>query len=269
LPSRPLELKKRTIIGMVHLAPLPGSPHWAGSLDEVTDRAARDASILAEEGIDALLVENYGDTPFYPVEVPPVTVAAMAVVISRIMEAVPAVLPWGVNVLRNDARAALSIAAAVGASFIRVNVHCGATATDQGLIEGRAHETLRLRASLAPGTAILADAQVKHGTPLRSAPLEEDVLDLVHRAHADAILITGSGTGRPAAVADLRAAAAAAGEIPVILASGATAENIKDFLPYCRGVIVGTAVKQDGRTEAAVDPDRVRAFLEAARKAPL
>ena len=73
----------------------------------------------------------------------------------------------GINVLRNDARAALAIAAVVGAACIRVNVHTGARVTDQGLVEGRAAETLRLRRALgAESVAIWADVNVKHSAPL-------------------------------------------------------------------------------------------------------
>src|SRR5437764_8017935 len=132
--------RRPAIVGMVHLLPLPGSPRWAGSLEEVLRRAVEDARALAEGGVDGVMVENFGDTPFYPEQVPPETVAAMTRAARAVVEAVG--VPVGVNVLRNDAAAALGIAVAVGARFIRVNVHTGAMWTDQGLLQGRAHETI-------------------------------------------------------------------------------------------------------------------------------
>src|SRR5687767_9268450 len=150
----------KPLIGMVHLQPLPGSPGWRGSFSAVLERAIRDADILAEAGFDGIMVENFGDAPFLPGRVAPETIAAVAVVAASLRSQFE--LPLGVNVLRNDGAAALAIAAVVGARFIRVNVHTGAMLTDQGWIEGRAHETLRLRASLNAQIAICADVMVKH-----------------------------------------------------------------------------------------------------------
>ena len=69
----------RTIIGMVHLVPLPGSPRWGGSMARTVAAALADARALTEGGVDALLVENFGDAPFTAGRVEPATVAAMAV----------------------------------------------------------------------------------------------------------------------------------------------------------------------------------------------
>ena len=52
------------IIGMVHLKALPGSPNFAGDLSDVERIAIADASTLLAGGVDAILVENFGDVPF-------------------------------------------------------------------------------------------------------------------------------------------------------------------------------------------------------------
>src|SRR5258708_7301806 len=155
---------RRAVIGMVHLAPLPAAPLYEGSLEDVLARALADAVALAGGGVDALAIENFGDRPFRKNRVDPETIAAMTRVIAEIARSVS--LPFGVNVLRNDASAALAIAAATAAAFIRVNVHTGAVLADQGIIEGEAAETLRRRASFAPDVLIFADHDVKHATPL-------------------------------------------------------------------------------------------------------
>ncbi len=75
------------------------------------------------------------------------------------------------NVLRNDALAALGVAVAAGADFIRVNVHTGAMLTDQGIIQGEADQTLRMRRYLnAERIQIFADVLVKHAVPLGPLP---------------------------------------------------------------------------------------------------
>ena len=119
-------------IGVIHLSPLPGSPGFKGDLQACLTAAASDARLLTEAGFDSLIVENFGDAPFFSDAVPAVTVAAMTRAVAAVTEV--AGVPVGVNVLRNDARSALAIAAATGASFIRVNVLSGIMTTDQGLL---------------------------------------------------------------------------------------------------------------------------------------
>ena len=123
--------QSKPLIGMVHLPPLPGTPQNSQCLDTICARAVDEAHLLEFYGMDALLVENFGDVPFYPGQVPAYTIAAMACVARAVRECVS--IPVGINVLRNDATAALSIASAVGAQFIRVNVHVSAMLTDQGI----------------------------------------------------------------------------------------------------------------------------------------
>jgi len=43
----------KALIGMVHLEPLPGSPRWAGSMEDVARAAIADARALAGGGVDA------------------------------------------------------------------------------------------------------------------------------------------------------------------------------------------------------------------------
>jgi hypothetical protein len=228
-------------------------------------RAAADAKALAQAGFDAIIIENFGDAPFYKDEVPAITIAAMTTCALETREVAPR-LPLGINVLRNDARAALAVAAASGASFVRVNVLSGARVTDQGIVEGRAAEVLRERAAIARDVRIFADVDVKHSAPLaiRSAMLEEEVAELAHRALADAILVTGSATGSPADEGDLDRVRAAT-RLPVFVASGVTERTVKAFLAKCDGVIVGTAIKRGRRAGGPVDPKLARSFARAIR----
>jgi hypothetical protein len=251
----------RPLVGMVHLLPLPGAPRYGGSMGAVVRRALADARAIEEGGLDALIVENYGDAPFLKADLPPETVAALTRCVTEVMRAVT--IPVGVNALRNDARAGLAICAATGARFIRVNVHVGAQLTDQGIVEGRAAETARLRAALCPDAGILADVGVKHSAPLAERPLSEEASDAVHRGLADVIVVTGSATGRAADSRDY--AEAAKGGAPVFAGSGVTERTARAVLRQCDGVIVGTAIKRGGIPDAEVDPARARAFVARAR----
>ena len=248
---------------MVHLLPLPGAARWRGSMAEMLERAGADARALDASGFDAIVVENFGDVPFHPGPVPPSTVAALTRAVSAVQDAVD--LPVGVNVLRNDAAAALAIASTCDADFVRVNVHVGAMWTDQGLIEGRADETLRLRRNLDADVAILADVHVKHAIPPGGADIGTSAADAWHRGLADGLLVTGAATGADAASDDVTSVRGAVPEAPVLVASGVTVDTVAETLRSAHGVIVGSAVMHDGRAGAGVDPERARAFVERAR----
>lgn len=259
----PLPFSNRpALIGVVHLIATPGSPGSSGGLEALLDQAKADAVALALGGCDALIVENFGDVPFHPGPVPPETVAAMALALAAVRDGVGA-LPVGVNVLRNDARSALGLCASAGAAFLRVNVHTGAAVTDQGLIEGRAADTLRERARLGLAVPILADVHVKHAAPLGVSDLASAAADAAGRGLADCLLVTGEATGSAADPAQVELVRAAVGQTPVLVASGVTLENAAGFMAVADGAIVGTALKIDGRVTQPVDPARVRALRAA------
>ena len=253
----------KAVIGMVHLRALPGSPRWAGSMEAVVQAALEDARALADGGVDALLVENYGDVPFTTGRVDSATVAGMAVVIGEIKRAVT--LPVGVNVLKSDALSALAVAAAAGGRFVRVNVHVGAVVADQGILQSRAHDSLRYRRLLGLDISILADVQAKHGMPLAPIPLEQEARDCVSRGLADGLVVSGAATGEPTPMNDLKRVRGAVPHVPLLVGSGATPETAAALLSVADGLIVGTAVKRDGILANPVDPGRVRRLVEAAR----
>jgi uncharacterized protein len=253
----------KPVIGMLHVPALPGSPQNQLALHAIVDSILAEVDAMTEGGVDGLMIENFGDVPFYPQHVPPHTVAFMtrlAVEVKRRSS-----LPLGVNILRNDSNGALAVATAAGAQFIRVNIYTGARVTDQGLIEGTAHETVRYRKLLGCDVKILADVDVKHSAPLAVRKLEEEVADIVSRGCADAIIVTGSATGSATAIQDLQTAKQAAGQAAVIAGSGIDLVNVKSILEVADGLIVGTAFKQDKITTNPVDRDRVRTFMETVR----
>jgi uncharacterized protein len=255
------------ILGVIHLPAMPGDPGAEGDFDAVLKHALADAQALQAGGVDGIVVENFGSIPFAKGDasspLPPHQVAAITRVVLETRQHFSG--PIGVNCLRNDARSAMGIAAATGANFIRVNVHVGAYVTDQGLIEGDAHGTLRSRAQLGAQVAILADVLVKHATPLAPLTPEDATQDTLKRGLADGVIVTGRATGAPVDAGLLEAVGRAAGAAPVYIGSGLTVDNAPLLAPLCDGAIVGTAFKRDGQVRAPVDPDRVRALCEAVR----
>jgi uncharacterized protein len=253
---------KNPVIGVVHLLPLPTSARWQGtSLKAVMARAAQEATALASGGVDGLIVENFFDAPFPKDQVDPAVVSAMTLIVDRLSQLVP--LPIGVNVLRNDAASALAIATCAGAQFIRVNVLTGVMATDQGLIEGQAHQLMRYRRELGSSVKVLADVLVKHARPLGMPNLTTAVQETIDRGLADGVILSGWATGSPPSLEDLELAKAAAGDTPVFIGSGASWDNIGQLIQAADGVIVSSSLKRRGQIEQPIDPNRVGQFVEA------
>lgn len=253
------------VVGVVHLPPLPGSARGGSAREVATliDRARVDASAYAAGGVDALIVENFGDVPFVAESVGAHVVAAMTLAVAAVQS--ETALPVGVNVLRNDVVSAVAIAAVAGGSFVRANVYVGAAVTDQGVIEGRAEEVQGLIRRLGAPIAVWADVDVKHAAALAPRPLSDAAVDAVERGLAAAVIVTGRATGQPVAPVDVSSVRSAVPGTPVYVGSGVTAANVSALLRSADGAIVGTAAKRDGVVTAPVDVARVRAIVAAAQ----
>ncbi|MEL6714568.1 MAG: BtpA/SgcQ family protein, partial [Planctomycetota bacterium] len=260
---------RRPLAGVIHLAPTPGTslaPPASDAMATLLERAVRDAEAWVDGGVDTLVVENYHDAPFRKAGLPAATIAALALASDRV-RAVPGVALVGVNALRNDAAAALGIAAAVGAGFVRVNVHTGAMHTDQGLVEGEAAETLLLRRALGTPARIFADVHVKHATPVHGERIEDAARDVLLRGRADALVVSGAATGSAPDVERIERVRAAVGpHAAIVIGSGFAVETAGALLEHADGAIVGTAAKRGGRVSEPVDPERVAALVAAARR---
>lgn len=257
---------KKPIIGMVHLLPLPGSPNYeGGGIGHILERAVQDVKNLETGGINGLIVENLGDAPYLKTNVGPETISAMALVVKDVIDTVD--VPVGVNVLRNDVKAALAVAYVTGGRFIRANVFTNTVVTDQGIIEASASELLRYRRYLgAEETKIFADVHVKYGLPLSPVSIEQSAKEAAYRGFADALIVTGVRTGIEPDLKNLTRVRKAVPDRPLLVGSGATKENIPKLLECADGAIVGTSLKVEGITENPVDGERVKTFMAKVEK---
>jgi membrane complex biogenesis BtpA family protein len=253
----------RALIGVVHLLPLPGSPGWGGEIAAVADRAVADAASLEGAGFDGVILENFGDAPYARGFAGRGAVAGMAAVGRAVAGEVA--VPIGVNVLRNDALSAVSIAAAIGARFVRVNVHVGAAVTDQGIVQGEAFETMRAIRDQSPGLAVFADVFVKHASPLGETSIERAARDTCERGLASALIVTGEATGSPASLDDVARVKKAVPGVAVLVGSGATPESAPSILEVADGIIAGSAIMEGGRAGGAIDPERALALARSLR----
>ncbi len=260
----------KPVIGVIHLLPLPGSPRFNGDLEPVLLRAEQEATALASGGAHGIIIENFFDAPFVKNRVDTATACAMALAVQRV--SVICDLPIGVNVLRNDGMSALAIAATARAQFIRVNVLSGAMVTDQGLIEGEAHELHMYRRALSAQNSvrILADVMVKHASPLgQESDIGRAAADTVKRGLADGIIVSGTATGSPPTWDDLRNVREALPDTPILIGSGTSAENCPALLSIANGVIVASSLKRQGQVENPIDVDKVRTLVKAVQDCKL
>lgn len=251
-----LNFKKKPVIACIHLLPTLGSHQYDGNIEKIYETAISDAKIFLKNHVDALIVENFRDGPFFPKNVPPETIATIAGVAREIIKISD--IPVGIAVLRNDAEGALAIAAAVNAQFIRVNVHVGAVLSEQGIIEGNCYKTLRLRENLKSKIQIYADVHVKHSKPLVYPDIVDEVKDA--SARADGIIVSGAKTGIETDSNKLYQAKENT-EKPVLIGSGVTPENIEKIYSMSDGFIVGSYFKNEGKGHNPVDEKRVEKFM--------
>ena len=227
---------KKPILGMIHLPALPAAPRSELSLDELVAFALEELQRLESAGIDGVIVENVGDAPFFRKGVPPVTVAARAVLVREVAR--DARVPVGVNMLRNAWKEAVSVAYAVGAHFIRCNVVIGAYVTDQGIIQGEAARLARLRRSFDRDVLVFGDVHVKHAAPLFDVPLVDAARDLAERGGVDAVIVSGARSPDPP-TPEMVTSVARAVELPVLIGSGLGEANACDFYELSGGILLG------------------------------
>jgi len=256
---------RKAVVGVVHLSPLPGSPRYSGeNLDAIIERALRDARALSNGGVDGILIENFWDAPYRKERVSPMTVASMTVVAKEVAREVE--VPIGVNVLRNDAVAALAIAKAVGGSFIRVNAYVETVVTDQGVIEPCAYRVqVAKKVYHASYVRVFADVHVKHGAPLAQRPVDLVAEEALKRGLADAVVLTGPSTGTPPPLEELLSVRTKLPQASIIVGSGCNPENVRELLKIADAAIVGSYFR-GGDLSAPVSEERVREFMAKVRE---
>jgi membrane complex biogenesis BtpA family protein len=254
----------KPVIAMAHFPPLPGTPRYdpALEIDGMIDRMRQDIRYLLGGGVDAIMFCNEDDRP-YSLQADFEAVAVMTRVITELR---PTDRPFGVDFLW-DAKAPLAIAKATGAIFIR-EVVTGAYESDMGLWIPDAAELYRYRREIdAEDVRIFNNITPEFASPLGSRSVAQRAKSAVVSSLVDAILIAGPMAGAEPDFALVQEAKEAVGDTaPVLLNTGATADNIAQFLSAADGVIVGSCLKLDGYTWNPVDPARVERFMAAVRE---
>lgn len=270
LPPKPDALRAlfpvtKPVVGVIHLAPLPGAPRYDGRpVREIYAAGAADARTLASGGINGIIVENASDLPFArPDDIGPETVAGLTAACIAVREAVPDV-PIGITCVANGVIPALAVAKAVGARWVRANQWVNAYVANEGLLDGPAPAAMRYRARIgAKDVHVFADVHVKFGAHAITADrtVSEQATD-AEWFDADVLIATGTRTGSPTRPQEVEAVRAGT-NLPVIIGSGLAPEQVPELFAVADGAIVGQWLKRDGRWWNPVDPARVERLMSA------
>lgn len=254
---------KRTVIGMVHCLPLPGTALFDGDYEKIIDRAVADAITLEKAGVDAIIVENMGDTPFEAL-LSTSQIAALSAAAMAVRAAVK--IPIGIDAAFNDCKASLSIAGIVGACFVRIPVFVDTVLFTDGVISPCASECMKYRKQLGlTHVKILADVQVKHAHMLLpNITVEQSAKEAADNG-ADAIIVTGSGVGIETPLEMIEKVKKVV-SIPVFAGSGVNASNIGQQLHIADGAIIGSSLKKDGVLTNPISYDLVKEVIDNNQK---
>lgn len=268
-PSAMAELfaSEKTLIGAVHLPPLPGSPSYRGqSVAELSRFAVEEAATYVGNGFDSVIVENHWDLPFLkPGEHGYEVAAAMGVITAAVVAELGSRV--GVSVLSNAGTCSVAAAWSAGAGWVRVNQWANAYVANEGFIEGQAARTTRYRHEIgADPVKVFADVHVKHGAHaiVADRTLAEQTED-AEFFDADVLIATGSRTGHATSVEEVVGIRDHT-QLPVIIGSGIDPGNVAALLAECDGAIVASSAKENGRWWGRADAAKVRAVARAAGK---
>jgi membrane complex biogenesis BtpA family protein len=249
----------KSLIGMIHLPPLPGSVGYQGQpFAHIVDAALNDAMALRDAGFHAGIIQNTHDLPSTAVA-PPETVAFLSAVGSAIRREVN--LPLGVNVLKNDAVSALAVAAAIEAEFVRIKVYVGAMLGAEGVLEPAAATALRARQRLGTTTEIWADLFDRTSVPLVVQPLEQMVEWATKFGGASVLIVTGADWRSTLGMA--RTARQAAQGARIAIGGGVTFDNVAEAFTCADIAIVGSALEERPFT-GPVSKEKARRLVDAA-----
>ncbi len=250
---------KKQLIGMVHLKALPGAPLYS-DWQYVIDTALSEAKILESEGFDAIIIENMHDIPYLNRKVGAEITASFAVIASILKSSIN--IPIGIQILAGANTQAIAVAKAANLDFIRAEGFVFSHIADEGLMNSDAGELLRYRKKIdAENVKIYTDIKKKHSSHSITADLS--IAEMVKAAEfflSDGVIITGKSTGLPADINELKQVRAVT-DLPIFIGSGITDENLKNYVEYADGFIVGSYIKEDGYWKNLLSLKRIKKLV--------
>ena len=255
---------RKAVLGMVHLAPLPGTPFYKeGSFEETRSTAVESARALEEGGADGCLVQTVDRVYGVKDESDPARTTAMALIVRGITEATSEDFQVGVQLMRNAVKASLAVAKVAGGTFVRAGALVGMTLTANGMVEANPLDVMEYRVRIgARDIRVIADIDSMHFKWFGDAKPTGEVAKAAAAAGADAVSVGDPGETRTLEmIASVRRAAPG---LPIILAGYTSHENAARLLTAADGAFVGTCLERGG-WGGRIDVERVRAYMDIVR----
>ncbi|KAJ8922104.1 hypothetical protein NQ315_004036 [Exocentrus adspersus] len=252
--------KKCSVIAMVHLDALPGSPLFAGSVENIVSNACKETETYLNNGIDGILVENMHDVPYVQSQhLGPEVTATMCRVCAELRKIIPREKPFGIQVLAGGNREALSVAKACSMNFIRAEGFVFSHIADEGFTDANAGIILRYRRNIqADDVLVFTDIKKKHSSHSITSDwkLPRQLIFFL----SDGVILTGATTGDPANATELKLLKDSV-QLPVLIGSGVTLANLKDYI-HADALIVGSYFKKEGKWNQQLDEKRISDFMK-------
>lgn len=255
----------KPVVGMIHVDALPGTPKYKGDVESIINSAMKEAMIYKNSGIDAIAIENMHDIPYLKRNVGPEIISLMSIIGREVKKV--SQLPCGIQILAGANKDALAAAHSAGMDFIRAEGFVFAHVADEGIMESDAGELLRYRKQIgAENILIFTDIKKKHSS--HSITSDVDIVETAKAAEfflSDGVVLTGTSTGKETDIDELIKVRDAV-DIPVLIGSGLTADNIEKYFPVADAFIIGSYFKHSGDWKNKVDADRVKALMDKINK---
>ncbi|KAK2584250.1 hypothetical protein KPH14_006661 [Odynerus spinipes] len=254
--------KTCSVIGMIHVGGLPGTPKYNGSTREIIKNALREALIYKDCKVDGIIVENMHDVPYVrPKDVSPEITSMMTRICVEVRKLIPESLACGIQILAGCNKEALAVAKAADFNFIRSEGYIFSHIADEGFIDGCSGSLLRYRKYIdSDDILVFADIKKKHSSHAITSDIS--ISEAVKAAEfflVDGVIVTGSATGDPVDVNELNEVKRVA-KGPILIGSGVSFDNM-DRYASADAMIIGTNFKIDGNWENSVAKDKVSDFM--------
>ncbi|XP_022192787.1 uncharacterized protein F13E9.13, mitochondrial [Nilaparvata lugens] len=257
-------LKRCVTFGMIHVGPLPGTPKYQGSVENLIETSCLEAEIFKKCSIDAVIIENMHDVPYiHHSKITPEVTAMMTRICSAVRQLLPRSIKCGVQILASANKEALAVAQAANLDFIRAEGFVFGHVADEGYTDSCAGDLLRYRRNIqADNIMIFTDIKKKHSSHAITSDITiEETAKAAEFFLSDGVIVTGMTTGHAANVEEVSGVKKSV-TIPVLVGSGVTSDNVGSFIGKTDGVIVGTHFKKDERWENMVSEDKVKKFMD-------
>ncbi len=253
--------KTKPIIGMIHLAALPGTPKNNKTPEQIISAAVEEAIIYQKSGLEVIMIENMHDLPYMKSEISHEISSLMAIIAYEIKRRTG--LFCGIQILAGANEAALGAAHSAGIDFIRAEGFVFGHVADEGYIDASAAKLLRYRKAIdAENILVFTDIKKKHSAHAVTADVS--IVETAKAAEfflSDGIILTGKSTAEQADIEELKKVKEQI-NIPVLIGSGITDKNILDFYHLADGFIVGSYFKKDGFWQNPPEKSRIEKLLK-------